>query len=129
MGFRERNEPEILIELVGLLIFSVDYDRRGSDLAAHCERSFQCIDQEQLSNTLPLVGEIACKPPKERSTYSFVPRQIQSINRLWRKIFRCNVVLSERIEARYPAVLGREHINNTGPPFNILRCLLLQVSV
>ena len=65
LGFRERNEPEILIELVGLLIFSIDYDRRGCDLSTHCERSFQGIDQEQLSNTLPLVGEITCKPSKE----------------------------------------------------------------
>lgn len=128
-GFRERDKPEIPIKLMGLLVFGVDYDRRGCDLTAHYKRSFQCVDQEQLAHTVPSAGEIACKPSKERSTYSFVSWQIQLPDQFRRKIFRCNIVLRERVEARQLIVRGRKYVDDAGPPFNILGCLLFQVSV
>jgi hypothetical protein len=85
---------------MGLLVFSLDDDRRGSDLPAHRKRSFECVNQEQLPHAFPSVGEIACKPPKERSADSFISRQIQMLDRFRRQIFSSNIVLRERVEAR-----------------------------
>lgn len=112
-----------------LFVFSIHYDRCGCDLPAHYKRTFQGVDQEQLSHAFSFVGEIACKPAKKRSSYSFVSWQIQLLDQFRRKIFSFNIVLRERVEARYLIVIGRKHIDNAGPPFNVLGCLLLQVSV
>lgn len=129
MGFRKRNEAEIAIELVGPFVFSIDDDRRGCDLSTHNERSFQGIDQEQLPYALPFAGEITGKPSEERSSYSFVSRQIQLPDQFLRKIFGCNIVLCERVESRQRSVIGSEHIDNAGSPLNVLTCLLFQVPV
>lgn len=112
-----------------LLVFSFHYDRCGCDLPTHFKRSFQGVDQEQLPHAFPFAGEIACKPAKKRSAYSFVSWQIQLLDQFRRKIFSFNIVLRERVEARQLIIAGRKYIDNAGPPFNVLGCLLLQVSV
>jgi len=114
---------------MGLFVFGIHYNRRGCDLPAHYKRSFQGIDQKQLSCAFPFAGKITRKPAKKRSSYSFVSRQIQLLNQFQRKIFSFNIVLRERVEARQLIIPGRKHIDNAGPPFDVLGCLLFQVPV
>lgn len=129
MGFRERDKPEISIKPMRILVISIHYDCCGCDLPTHYKRSFHGIDQEQLPHAFTFVGQTACKPAKKRSAYSFVSWQIQLPDQFQRKIFSFNIVLRERVEARQLIIAGRKYIDNAGPPFNVLGCLLLQVSV
>jgi len=129
LGFRERDKPEIPIELMGLLVFGIHYDRCGCDLPAHDKRSFQGVNQEQLPYAFPFAGEITRKPAKERSAYSLISRQIQLLNQFQRKIFSFNIVLRERVEACQLIIPGRKHIDSAGPPFDVLGRLLFQVPV